>query len=89
MPADWQTDAVAQAFMQSCEQGAATSTWAATAPVLEGTGGRYLCNCGVGGAAKDLTSILDTGYAPHAFDEEGENKLWGLSCELTGVTVDV
>ncbi|PVI04889.1 putative short-chain dehydrogenase [Periconia macrospinosa] len=88
MPDDWQTDPAAQAFMQSCEQGASTSTWAATATALEGVGGKYLCNCGVGGPAKNLTSILDSGYAPHAFDEEGETKLWNLSCELTNVKME-
>jgi NAD(P)-dependent dehydrogenase (short-subunit alcohol dehydrogenase family) len=89
MPADWQTNPAAQAFMQSCEQGAATSTWAATTKVLEGIGGKYLCNCGVGEPAKDLSSILDTGYAPHAFDKHGEMELWNLSCELAGIKVEV
>lgn len=89
MPDDWETNAATQAIMQSCEQGAATSTWAATAPALEGIGGKYLCSCGVGGPARDLTSILDPGYAPHAFDEEGEAELWRLSCELADVRVEV
>jgi NAD(P)-dependent dehydrogenase (short-subunit alcohol dehydrogenase family) len=89
MTADWETNPAAQAFMQSHVQGASTSTWAATAKVLEGVGGKYLCKCGVSGPAKDLTSILDPGYAPHAFDVEGENKLWQLSCELAKVKIEI
>ncbi|KAF7672916.1 hypothetical protein GT037_008867 [Alternaria burnsii] len=89
MPHDWQTNPAAQASMQSCEQGASTSTWAATAPALEGTGGKYLCNCGIGGPAKNLSSILDPGYAPHAFDEEGEITLWNLSSELANVKIEM
>ena len=26
------------------------------------------------------------GYYPHAFDEEAEKKLWGVSCEMVGVS---
>jgi len=48
-----------------------------------------LFNCGVGGPAKDTMSILDPGYAPHAFDEEGENRLWELSSKLSGITVEI
>ncbi|KAH7156586.1 putative short-chain dehydrogenase [Dactylonectria macrodidyma] len=85
MSAEWQKDTAMMASMVSPEQGAATSTWAATADVWEGRGGKYLSNCSVGGPAQDITSILDPGYGPHVYDEEGENRLWALSCELTGV----
>jgi NAD(P)-dependent dehydrogenase (short-subunit alcohol dehydrogenase family) len=74
---------------QSPAQGAATSTWAATASVWEGKGGKYLANCSVGEPAKSEDTIKDPGYAPHAFDEEGEKKLWELSERLTGVKVTV
>jgi NAD(P)-dependent dehydrogenase (short-subunit alcohol dehydrogenase family) len=89
MLAEWQKDSAMMAGMLSPEQGAATSIWAAGAKVLEGKGGRYLCNCGLGGPAKDMMSILDPGYAPHAFDEEGENRLWELSSKLAGITVEI
>lgn len=88
MSADWQTDPASQNMMQSVAQGASTSTFAATAKVLEGVGGKYLCQCGVGRPAKDLKSILDQGHAPHAFDEEGEKKLWELSEKLANVKVE-
>ncbi len=42
-------------------------------------------NCGLGEPAKELMSILDPGYAPWAFDQDGENKLWSMATELSGV----
>ncbi|GKT44794.1 retinol dehydrogenase 14 [Colletotrichum spaethianum] len=81
-----------QALMDSLlspEQGAATTTWAASAPVWEGKGGQYLCDCGQGGLAKDMMAISDPGYAPHAFDREGEERLWKLSLELAGIEAEV
>ena len=75
--------------MKSAEQGASTAVWAALAPVWEGTGGKYLYNCAIGGPAVDCSQLNDEGHAPWAYDVEGENKLWKLSEELTGVTVDL
>jgi NAD(P)-dependent dehydrogenase (short-subunit alcohol dehydrogenase family) len=83
---EWGSNAEMMAGMLSTEQAAATTTWAAVAGVLEGKGGRYLTDCGEGAPARDLMSIVDPGYAPHAFDENEEAKLWKLSEELTGVT---
>ncbi|KAF7545203.1 hypothetical protein G7Z17_g9348 [Cylindrodendrum hubeiense] len=85
MQTEWGKDTVMMNSMMSPEQGAATSTWAATAKVWEGQGGKYLSNCSVGEPAQDIMAVLDPGYGPHAFNEEGENKLWALSCELAGV----
>jgi NAD(P)-dependent dehydrogenase (short-subunit alcohol dehydrogenase family) len=84
---EWGSNTEMMAGMLSPEQGAATTIWAAVASFWEGKGGKYLTDCGVGAPAKDVMSILDPGYAPHAFDEEGENKLWRLSEELTGTIV--
>ncbi|KAH7139086.1 putative short-chain dehydrogenase [Dendryphion nanum] len=72
--------------MQSPEQGAATAVWAAIGNVWEGKGGKYLASCKVGGLAENLVHPHSDGYAPWAYDEEGERKLWDLSLELTGVT---
>ncbi|KAI5467617.1 putative short-chain dehydrogenase [Mariannaea sp. PMI_226] len=84
----WGSDPAMGALMQAPEQAAATVVWGAVAKILEGKGGKYLCNCGVGDAATDVMSIFDPGYAPHAFDVEGENRLWELSSKLTGVVVE-
>lgn len=73
--AEWGRNAEMMAGMLSPEQGAATTTWAAVASVWEGKGGKYLTDCGLGVPAKDLVSLLDPGFALHAFDKEGENRL--------------
>ena len=82
---EWSRDADLMSQMQSPEQGAATTIWAATGKVWEGRGGKYLASCAVGSPTADVTAILSTGFAPHAFDVEGEDRLWELSEELTGV----
>jgi NAD(P)-dependent dehydrogenase (short-subunit alcohol dehydrogenase family) len=93
IPAD-QTEAWSQdqSFMnqaKSPEQGAATTVWAAVASVWEGQGGHYLSDCGVGKKAIDPSKMEDEGFASHAFDVEGEDKLWKLSAELAGIKVEV
>ncbi|TDZ32473.1 Dehydrogenase/reductase SDR family member on chromosome X [Colletotrichum spinosum] len=85
----WKSDPAVAAGARNADQGAATSVWAATAAVWEGEGGKYLFDMSVGGPAKEMESLADYGYAPHAFDEESEDKLWKLSEELTGVKVDL
>ncbi|KAI1327739.1 putative short-chain dehydrogenase [Xylariaceae sp. FL0255] len=82
-------DATFLAALKTAEQGAATAIWAAIAPVWEGTGGKYLVDCGVGVPAVDASQLTDEGYAPWAYSVEGEDKLWELSEKLTGVKVEV
>ncbi|KAM0283252.1 hypothetical protein ACHAQH_002546 [Verticillium albo-atrum] len=81
----WGGDGELMRWMMAPAQGAATATWAAVAPVWEGKGGKYLFECKIGEEAKDLTSIMDQGYAPHAFDEEREDRLWEMSLAMVGV----
>ncbi|KAK3358190.1 putative short-chain dehydrogenase [Lasiosphaeria hispida] len=83
----WAGDAALMAKMQSPEQGAATTVWAAAGKVWEGKGGRYLAECQVAGPAGSMTALIDPGVAPHAYDPQGEDRLWELSGELTGVRV--
>lgn len=81
----WNTPEMMKHF-KSPEQGAATTVWAATAPVWEGKGGKYLEDCKVSPAADmDNPDPLRQGYAPWAFDEEAEKKLWELSEKLVAV----
>ncbi|KAI1502546.1 putative short-chain dehydrogenase [Biscogniauxia marginata] len=82
---EWKKDLVTMIQMQSPEQGAATSIWAATAPVWEGRGGKYLANCKLAGPSTNLTSPIDDGYAPHCYDLEGEDRLWKLSLDMAGL----
>ncbi len=64
------------------EQGAATSTWGATAPELEGVGGQYLDDCQI---ASVRTSEDDpSGYEAYARDPEAARRLWTVSEEHVG-----
>jgi NAD(P)-dependent dehydrogenase (short-subunit alcohol dehydrogenase family) len=82
--AEGSIDTAAAMTFKSIEAGAATQCWAATAPELDGQGGRYLSDCQlatVGGAD-------ETGVAPHAQDPEAAALLWTLSEEWVGQKLD-
>ena len=70
---------------KSVEQGAATTVWAATAKCLEGKGGLYLEDCGVGKKVKEGWTVIDPGWVERTFDEESARRLWDVSSELVGV----
>ncbi|MGX6446906.1 SDR family NAD(P)-dependent oxidoreductase [Patulibacter sp. S7RM1-6] len=78
---DEEGNTVATSF-KTPEQGAATQTWAATSPQLEGLGGVYLEDCDV---APVVTGDEAFGVRPYAIDPEQAERLWALSAELTGV----
>lgn len=63
------------------EQGAATQTWAAFSPQLDGLGGVYLEDCEVARVSADDAP----GVRPYAADPAEAARLWQLSAELTGV----
>jgi NAD(P)-dependent dehydrogenase (short-subunit alcohol dehydrogenase family) len=65
------------------EQGAATATWAATAPALEGMGGVYCEDCDIAEPAASIDS--PRGVQPYAVDPDDAARLWTVSAELTGV----
>ena len=68
------------------EQGAATSTWAATSPRLDGMGGVYCENCDIAKPTDpDSPTARIEGVDPHAIDPESAARLWAVSAELTGV----
>src|SRR3954452_16414267 len=68
------------------EQGASTSTWAATSPRLDGMGGVYCEDCDI--AAPTVVGAPDArirGVDAHAIDSDDAARLWAVSGELTGV----
>jgi NAD(P)-dependent dehydrogenase (short-subunit alcohol dehydrogenase family) len=68
------------------EDGAATSTWAATSPQLEGMGGVYCEDCDIAEpTVADSPTARFAGVDAHAIDPEDAARLWALSAELTGV----
>ena len=71
---------------KSPEQGAATSTWAATSPQLAGLGGVYCEDCDI--AEPTVPGSPDAriaGVDAHAVDPVAAQRLWALSAQLTGV----
>lgn len=62
---------------KTTEQGAATTVWAAVGKELDGSGGRYLENCGEAMICED--SKLSGGVKHYALDKDLANKLWELS----------
>ncbi len=75
-------------IFKSPEQGAATTTWAATAKALEGKGGKYLEDCQIGRAWGPEDGQWGVGYAAWAYDAEKEPRLWAKSLELVGLNDD-
>ncbi|KAJ9604654.1 hypothetical protein H2200_010768 [Cladophialophora chaetospira] len=71
--------------MKNCEQGAATTVWAAIDREWEGQGGKYLSNCQ---NAAPASEIGREGYAAWAYDAEAEARLWTEACRLVGVEDD-
>lgn len=68
---------------KSPEQGAATQTWAATSPQLDGMGGVYLEDCDI--AVPFVEDGPRSGVKEWAIDPEQASRLWDLSAERTGV----
>lgn len=69
---------------KTTEQGAATSVWCATSPLLDGMGGVYCEDCNVAEAvAADFPGF--SGARPHIQDEALADQLWDLSEKMTGV----
>jgi NAD(P)-dependent dehydrogenase (short-subunit alcohol dehydrogenase family) len=68
------------------EQGAATATWAATSPRLDGMGGVYCENCDIAEqTVPGSPTAEESGVDAHATDPEIAKRLWTVSAELTGV----
>jgi NAD(P)-dependent dehydrogenase (short-subunit alcohol dehydrogenase family) len=83
---------------KSPEQGASTTVWAATSPLLDGRGGLYLENNNIAPLATELTGVDAkspwdargfTGVKDYAIDLASADKLWTLSERLTGVTFSI
>jgi NAD(P)-dependent dehydrogenase (short-subunit alcohol dehydrogenase family) len=67
---------------KSVPQGAATTVYAATAPELDGEGGRYLEDCGLAEVTEDPDA--STGVRAYALDPARADALWELSERLVG-----
>jgi len=72
--------------LKSVEQGAATTVLAAVGREWEGFWGKYLEDCQEAPLLGEKWTWDGLGYVKHAFDREGEERLWRDSLELVGVT---
>jgi len=85
--AGWMTeDGTVNERFKSPEQGAATSTWAATSALLNGMGGVYCEDCDIAeptvpGSSEARVAGVDS----HAIDPDAAARLWAYSAGLTGV----
>lgn len=74
-------------IFKTVEQGAATSVWCATSPMLDGKGGVYCEDCDIAPMWTEGMSPY-AGVRPHITDAALAAKLWALSENMTGVTFD-
>jgi len=69
--------------LKTIPQGAATTVWAATNPLLNDIGGVYLEDVDVAGLA--LGSSFENGVKPYSVDETSAKQLWYLAEKLTDI----
>jgi NAD(P)-dependent dehydrogenase (short-subunit alcohol dehydrogenase family) len=83
------------AKLKTLPQGAATTVWCATSPLLSDLGGVYCEDADV--AELDLGNLApryddpstQRGVQPYSLDEANAKRLWSLSEEMTGITFPV
>jgi len=73
---------------KTIEQGAATSVWCATSPRLAGMGGVYCLDVDIAEVVQS-DSATGPGVLPRAIDPKAAERLWTLSEDLTGVTIQL
>ena len=66
--------------MKTTEQGAATSVFLATSPLVAGVGGRYFEDFQESRVVEQLDGLA--GVLPHALDPEDARRLWDVSEQL-------
>jgi NAD(P)-dependent dehydrogenase (short-subunit alcohol dehydrogenase family) len=72
------------ASLKSIPQGAATTVWCATSPLLDGAGGVYCEDCDV--AVISSGPPGSAGVMPYSLDKTDAERLWRLSEQMTGLT---
>jgi NAD(P)-dependent dehydrogenase (short-subunit alcohol dehydrogenase family) len=75
-----QAEAAGLFHMKTPEQGAATSVFLATSPLVAGVGGRYFEDCREAEVVAQLQGL--SGVLPHALDPAAARRLWTVSEDL-------
>lgn len=73
--------------LKSIPQGAATTIWAATSPLLAELGGVYLEDVDIAELAVDAS--VPNGVKPYSLDEASAVKLWDWTASITGVPFNI
>ncbi|KAA5531774.1 SDR family NAD(P)-dependent oxidoreductase [Paenimyroides baculatum] len=76
-----------QASLKTIPQGAATTVWCATSPLLNDLGGVYCENVDVALLSPD--NKLIGGVKSYSLDEHNAQRLWNLSEEMTGIKFEL
>jgi NAD(P)-dependent dehydrogenase (short-subunit alcohol dehydrogenase family) len=72
------------ASLKTIPQGASTTIWCATSPLLNNIGGVYCEDTDI--AELSLRQEVSAGVKPYSVDETNAKRLWELSEKLTGIT---
>ena len=75
------------ASLKTIPQGAATTVWAATSPLLNSIGGVYCEDADVAELASD--DSMSNGVKRYSLDETNAKHLWTLSEKITGITFKI
>jgi NAD(P)-dependent dehydrogenase (short-subunit alcohol dehydrogenase family) len=75
------------ASLKNIPQGAATTVWCATSPLLKNLGGIYCEDGEVAEIASD--TFVGNGVKLYSLDEASAKRLWKLSQEMTGITFEI
>ncbi len=73
--------------LKTVPQGAATTVWCATSPLLNNIGGVYCEDVNIAELTDDTS--MQSGVMPYSLDEANAKRLWELSEEMTGITFQV
>jgi NAD(P)-dependent dehydrogenase (short-subunit alcohol dehydrogenase family) len=76
------------AKLKSIPQGAATTVWCATSPLLESIGGVYCEDVDIAPLATE-DSFGEKGVELYSLDEVNAKRLWNLSEEMTGIKLPI
>lgn len=75
------------ASLKTIPQGAATTVWCATSPLLDEVGGVYCEDVEIASLATDKST--SGGVKPYSLDKNDAERLWTLTEEMLGITFDV
>jgi hypothetical protein len=75
------------ASMKTIPQGAATTIWCATSPLLNNTGGVYCEDADI--ALLSTEQVISAGVKPYSLDENSAKHLWILSEKMIGISFNV